>query len=60
MSRSPTVAAFALAYHLSENPNDVIARIAGIKSLELKPELWADMLTAFNKLNAKRAGKIDT
>ena len=50
MSRSPTLAAFALAYYLSETPDDVIARIANIKSLELKPELWAEMLTAFNKL----------
>lgn len=50
MSRSPTIAAFALAYHLSKNPDDVIIGIADIKSLELKPELWADTLTAFNKL----------
>lgn len=51
MSRSPTIAAFTLAHHLSENPDHVIARIADIKSLELKPELWADTLTAFNNLN---------
>lgn len=52
MSRSPTIAAFALAHHLSLEPDDVIARIAESKSLELKPELWADMLTAFNSLKA--------
>ena len=51
MSRSPTIAAFTLAHHLSEDPDDVIARIADIKSLELKPELWADTLAAFNNLN---------
>ena len=52
MSRSPTIAAFALAYHLSVEPDDVIARIAEAKSLELKPELWVDALTAFNRLKA--------
>lgn len=47
MSRSPTVAAFALAYHLSQDPDDVIARIGAIKSLELKNELWNDLLNVF-------------
>ena len=51
MSRSPTIAAFTLAYHLSEDPDHVIARIAEAKSLELKPELWADTLAAFNKVD---------
>ena len=50
MSRSPTIAAFAIAFHLSKNPDDVIARIAEIKPLELKAELWADTLCAFHKL----------
>ena len=50
MSRSPTIAAFALAYHLSGNPDDVVAGIADIKSLELKTELWAETLEAFNRL----------
>ena len=54
LSRSPTVAAFALAYHLDKKPDDVIAGIAETKSLELKPELWADMLTAFSKLKSDR------
>ncbi len=53
MSRSPTVAAFALAYHLSKNPNDVISRIAEIKSLELKPDLWSDLQLAFGRLPPK-------
>ena len=51
MSRSPTIAAFTLAHHLSEDPDDVIARIADIKSLELKAEFWDDTLAAFNNLN---------
>ena len=50
MSRSPTIAAFALAYHLSVEPDDVIARIAEAKSLELKSELWANVRTAYNSL----------
>jgi len=50
MSRSPTVAAFALAFHLSESPDTVVARIAEIKSLELKPELWTDMLETAARL----------
>ena len=50
MSRSPTLAAFAVAYYLSETPDETIARIADIKSLELKPELWADVLSAYNRL----------
>ena len=50
MSRSPTLAAFAMAFHLDEPPDNAIARIAEIKALELKQELWADMLLAFNKL----------
>lgn len=34
MSRSPTIAAFALAAYLAQEPDDVIARIADVKSLE--------------------------
>ncbi len=59
MSRSPTVAAFALAHHLNELPDVVIARIADIKSLELKPELWTQMLAVFSKLDSNRIGEID-
>ena len=50
MSRSPTVAAFALAHHLSELPDDVIARIAELKSLELKSELWNDLMIVFPEI----------
>ena len=58
MSRSPTVAAFALAHYLQENPHDVIAKIASMRSLELKPELWRDMLAAFARLNSPRAPEL--
>jgi len=50
MSRSPSVAAFALAAHLADEPDDVIARIAGIKSLDLKPALWNDLTNAFSRI----------
>ena len=59
MSRSPTVAAFALAHHLDQKPDEVITRIADIRSLELKPELWADMLKTFDKLGPNRNARID-
>jgi len=50
MSRSPTIAAFSLAAHLSQEPNDVITRIADIKSLELKRALWNDVADVFSKI----------
>ena len=50
MSRSPTVASFALAYHLNEPPDAIVARILELKSLELKPELWSDLESAFGQL----------
>ena len=59
LSRSPTIAAFALAYHLDQTPEDVIAGIAETKSLEMKPELWADMLTAYTILKSDRNAGID-
>lgn len=49
MSRSPTIAAFALAHHLSKNPEEIIAGIAGIRSLELNPELWRDVNNVFSQ-----------
>lgn len=54
MSRSPTLAAFALAHHLSSDPESIVARIAESKALEVKPELWKDMLQAFGELDAFR------
>lgn len=42
MSRSPTIAAFALAAYLSQDPQETISRIAKIKTLELNPVLWKD------------------
>ncbi len=53
LSRSPIVAAFAIAHHLNEAPDEAIARIADIKALELDRNLWADMLVAFGQMAPK-------
>ena len=50
MSRSPSVAAFALAHHLSQPPDEIIARIAEHRSLELKSELWKDLKQASTQI----------
>ena len=50
MSRSPTIAAFALASHLEQEPGDVLARLAKIKSLEIKPALWNDVGGVFSQV----------
>ena len=46
MSRSPTVAAFALAKLMQKDPMAVVEEIGRSKSLELNPALWNDMSTA--------------
>lgn len=51
MSRSPTIAAFALAAHLGEEPDEVISRIAAVKSLEIKPALWNDVKNALSRVD---------
>ena len=47
MSRAPTLAAFALAAYLEQKPEDVITRIAEIKSLEIKGTLWNEVANVF-------------
>lgn len=46
MSRAPSVAAFALAKHLSEPPADVLARIAELRALEINGLLWKELSDA--------------
>ncbi len=53
MSRSPTIAAFALAAHLNQNPDEVISRIVAMKSLELRNELWNDVANVFERVRRK-------
>lgn len=43
MSRSPTIVAFALAAHLRAEPDEMLKRIAVVKSLEINGELWSDL-----------------
>jgi len=50
MSRAPTIAAFALAAHLRQSPEDVLLRIAETKSLEVKGPLWNDVAAVFPRL----------
>lgn len=51
MSRSPTIAACALAAYLSQDPQGTISRIAEVKTLELNPVLWKDAIAAFASLS---------
>ena len=50
MSRSPTLAAFALAAHLRSNPEEVVLRIAELKSLEINGALWNDVSAVYPSL----------
>lgn len=47
MSRSPTIAAFALAYHLNITPEAALERIATIKTMEINSLLWSDIAAVF-------------
>lgn len=51
MSRSPTIAACALANCLSQDPHDTVSRIGEIRTLELNPVLWKDALAALKSLS---------
>jgi protein-tyrosine phosphatase len=46
MSRSPTIAAFALGDYLSENPATVLERIAGMKPIAVNGKFWNDVAEA--------------
>ena len=47
MSRSPTMAAFAMAGFASEDPEKCLLEIGKIRSLELKSQLWGEVLEAY-------------
>ena len=49
MSRSPTVASFALAIYLGQDAQDVVAEIAKSKQLELNPEFWSDVSKSLSR-----------
>jgi protein-tyrosine phosphatase len=44
MSRSPTLAAAALAVHLSESPDDIIRRLGESAPLDVSGPLWSDVI----------------
>ncbi len=50
MSRSPTIAAFGLGAHLDQSPEDVISRLANLKSLEVNGPLWNDVASVFSRV----------
>ena len=50
MSRSPVIAAFALAAHLNQSPDDVISRIAAIKPLDASSRFWDEVTNIFSQV----------
>ena len=50
MSRSPTIAAFAIAAHLGQSPNEVIVRIGEKRALEVNGSLWNDVAIVFSRV----------
>lgn len=47
LSRSPTIAAFALAVHLRCKPEEVVLQISELKSLEINGALWNDVSSVY-------------
>lgn len=54
MSRSPSIAAYALAAHLGQDPSEVIARIGKVKALDVHPVLWSDLARVFHRVRKNR------
>ena len=48
MSRSPTIAAFALASYRSIEPSEALGRVAKLKALEIKPALWQEVESVYS------------
>jgi len=53
MSRSPTIAAFALATHLNQSPHEVVSRIATSKALELTGPLWDAVANISSRIRSR-------
>jgi len=47
-SRSPTIAAFAMAAHSGQSPEDVIEQAAANKRFEISAAFWRDVLSVFS------------
>ncbi|MGE0610655.1 MAG: dual specificity protein phosphatase family protein [Pirellulales bacterium] len=52
MSRSPALAAAALAIVTKTSPDDCLAKIAKDAPCDVSPALWADVKRAYNRLMA--------
>jgi hypothetical protein len=52
MSRSPAVAAAALALHHKEPMDQWLHKVSSVKSMDLSLDLWSDVLNAVNELQA--------
>ena len=50
MSRSPTIAAYSLACYLGITPEAALGRIAALRSLEIKGQLWNDVARVFQRV----------
>ena len=50
MSRSPTIAAFALAAHLSQSPDHALDHIVNRKPCDINRTLWNDVATIFSNV----------
>ena len=53
MSRSPTIAAFALAAHQRRSPDEVINDISKRRTLEIHPVLWSDVANIFPEIDGE-------
>ncbi|MEQ8789854.1 MAG: dual specificity protein phosphatase [Pirellulaceae bacterium] len=54
MSRSPTIAAFALSSHLDQPAEEVLLGIAQVGALEVKGPLWNDVAAVLPRVRAGR------
>ena len=55
MSRSPTIATFALAAMLKKPPEEIIQQIGKQTTLEVKPNFWTDVQNAFEQCKSQRS-----
>ena len=53
MSRSPAIAAAALAVHLGDSPDAVIQRIGDAKGLEVSSSLWSELLSVLSEVRTR-------
>lgn len=59
MSRSPAIAAGALAVHLNQAPETVLSQIAALKALEVNDALWNDVVASVGRFGRPAEGRPD-